>query len=102
MKGYVEVPLLEMIQQLGEEHVKEILSDFSCPKSKDVEYFLKNRAIEFAKQRITQTQLIFVQFKQENRLVAYYSLTNKSITVKNLGLSNSLRKKYLSLGRGTQ
>lgn len=98
MKGFVEFPLLDMIEQLGEEPVKKILSDFSCPRNKDVEYFLKNRAIEFSKQKITQTQLVFLQYKQEMRFVAYYSLTNKTISVKDEGLSKSLRKRIAKFG----
>ncbi|QSF42636.1 hypothetical protein [Paenibacillus tianjinensis] len=98
MKGFVEVPLLDMIQQLGEEQTKQILSDFSCPKGEDVEYFLKSRAIEFAKQSITQTQLVFLQYKQEVRLAGYYSLTTKSISVKDSGLSKSLRKRISKFG----
>lgn len=98
MDGIVEIPLHEMIKQLGESHAKEILSDFSCPKNKDVEYFLHNRAIEFAKQSITQTQLIFMQHKGEPRLVGYYSLTQKSISVKDEGLSSKLRRRFAKFG----
>ncbi|PPQ49142.1 N-acetyltransferase [Paenibacillus peoriae] len=98
MKGYIEFPLLDMIEQLGEEKVKRILSDFSCPRNKDVEYFLKHRAIEFSKQQITQTQLVFLQYKDAPRLVAYYSLTNKSISVKDDGLSKTLRKRIAKFG----
>lgn len=98
MKGFVEIPLLDMVEQLGEERVKDILSDFSCPQGKDVEYFLKNRALEFAKQKITQTQMIFLQYKEETRLVGYYSLTNKFISVKDTGVSNSLRKRIAKFG----
>lgn len=94
----MEIPLLDMIKQLGEEKTKRILSDFSCPKGQDVEYFLKNRAIEFAKQSITQTQLVFLQYKQETRLAGYYSLTTKSISIKDTGLSKSLRKRISKFG----
>ena len=98
MKGFAEFPLHEMIDQLGEDHVKTILSDFSCPKNKDVEYFLKNRAIEFTKQKITQTQLVFLQYKNDLRLVDYYSLTHKSISVKDSGLSKTLRRRIAKFG----
>lgn len=98
MKGFVEVPLLDMIEQFGESKVKEKLSDFSCPKNKDVEYFLKHRAIDFSKQSITQTQLVFLSYKDEIRLAGYYSLTNKFISVKEEGLSNSLKKRIGKFG----
>jgi len=98
LKGYVEVSLLDLIDKLGEDHVKEILSDFSCPLNKDVEYFLKNRAIEFAKQSITQTHTVFIQFQGKPRLVGYYSLTQKSISVKDEGLSKTLRRRIGKFG----
>ncbi|WP_431785756.1 hypothetical protein [Paenibacillus lactis] len=98
IKGFVEIPLLNMINQLGEEETKVIISDFSCPQGKDVEYFLKYRAIEFAKQSITQTQLVFMQHKDETRLVGYYSLTSKFIMIKDSGISTTLRKRISKFG----
>lgn len=34
---------------IGEESLKDLLSDFSCPKNPDVEHFLFNNAIDFTK-----------------------------------------------------
>ena len=34
---------------IGEESLYYLLSDFSCPKNPDVEYFLLHNAIEFTK-----------------------------------------------------
>lgn len=39
MTGYGLVNLKDMIQELGEGRTKEILSEFSCPLNKDVEFF---------------------------------------------------------------
>ena len=55
MSGYKKILLSDMIEQLGEIETKTILSDFSCPLNKDVETFLRTKAIEFAKQRIAST-----------------------------------------------
>lgn len=44
MKGYVLVNLRDMIEQLGEDKTKNILSNFSCPLNKDVDGFLKNKS----------------------------------------------------------
>lgn len=63
MTGYGLVNLKDMVQELGEERTKEILSEFSCPMNKDVEFFLHCKAIEFAKQGIAQTQLVFTSYK---------------------------------------
>lgn len=98
IKGFIEVPLLDLIKELGEDPVKKLISDFSCPLNKDVEFFLKSRAIEFAKQGITQTHLVFMQFQGKLRLIGYYSLTNKFISVKDTHLSNSLRRRIAKFG----
>ena len=41
MTGYNLIALKDMIEQLGENRTKEILSDFSCPKNPDVEKFIR-------------------------------------------------------------
>ena len=40
MMQYRIVNLSVMLEELGEDAVKAILSDFSCPLNKDVEFFL--------------------------------------------------------------
>ena len=57
MSGYLIVNLSNMLGELEEEEVKKILSSFSCPLNKDVEEFLKNKAIEFSKQGLASTHL---------------------------------------------
>ena len=34
---FVELKLMDVVRQFGEEEVKEILSNFSCPRNLDVE-----------------------------------------------------------------
>ena len=63
MKGYVLVNLRDMIEQLGEDKTKNILSNFSCPLNKDVDGFLKNKSIEFSKQGIARTHLVLASYK---------------------------------------
>ena len=65
MTGYRVVNLGAMIEELGEDAVKRILSDFSCPLNPDVEFFLSKKAIDFAKQRWAQTHLVFASYKDE-------------------------------------
>ena len=44
---------------IGEESLYDLLSDFSCPKNLDVEYFLLHNAIEFTKKDQSITYLVF-------------------------------------------
>lgn len=77
MSGYIGINLKEMIEQIGENKVKNILSDFSCPLNPDVEYFIKHTAIEFSKQGIASTYLIMASYQKEYVLVGYFALANK-------------------------
>lgn len=59
MTGYKVVNLKIMLEELGEERAAELLSKFSCPLNRDVETFLRKKAIEFAKQGFSQTHIVF-------------------------------------------
>ncbi len=98
MAGYKKVLLSDMITELGEDRTKEILSEFSCPLNKDVEDFLKNKSIEFAKQRIAATHLIFSDYKEKLVLVGYFALANKNFRIMKKCLSNNLSKKISKFG----
>jgi len=99
MSGYSIILLKNMLEELGEDKAKKVLSQFSCPLNKDVEYFLHNKAIEFAKQSISVTYLVFSSYKNKPVIVGYFTLTNKSIIVSNhSGLSKSLRKRINKFG----
>lgn len=89
MTGYNLVNLKELIEQVGEDRTKEILSDFSCELNKDVELFLRSKAIEFAKQAIAQTQLVFTSYKGNPVLVGYFALSNKAIVINKKTLNTS-------------
>lgn len=93
MTGYGLVNLKDMVQELGEERTKEILSEFSCPMNKDVEFFLHCKAIEFAKQGIAQTQLVFTSYKDAPVLVGYFTLSNKVLEIPRKNVSKSVAKK---------
>jgi len=96
MTGYRVVNLKILIEELGEDTAKSILSNFSCPMNLDVEFFLSKKAIEFAKNGWAQTHLVFASYKDEWVLVGYFSLANKYIRIsaKRLGsASGSLRRR---------
>ena len=52
--------ILDMVEEYGEDSVKEILSVFSCKKDReagslnpDIEHFIRDNAIQFARQKIS-------------------------------------------------
>ena len=80
---YIQIYLSDLLDQLGEDEVKEILSTFSCPINADVEKFLKEKAIEFSKREFSKTHLVFweTENKEEKEFVGYYTIAYKHITI---------------------
>lgn len=52
MKHFEIVNILDMIGAIGEAKLKKCLSDFSCPINSEIEQFVMNNAIGFAKKII--------------------------------------------------
>ena len=44
--------------KLGEEKLRQLLSEFSCPLNVDVQHFLRQQAIEFSKKHQAATYLV--------------------------------------------
>ncbi len=97
---FVEINLSDMIEQMGEDETKIILSSFSCPLNKDIENFLKNKAIEFSKRTTAKTHLVFWQTddRKYKEFVGYYTVASKVITVDRDILSNTEAKKLRNQG----
>jgi len=76
---------------LGEEDLSEILSDFSCLKNTDVEHFLKSNAIEFTKKNQSVTYLVFLN--EDASLVGYFTLAVKPISVSADKFSNTIKRR---------
>lgn len=91
--GYSILSLSDILEIEGEYFLREILSNFSCI-NKDVQKFLTGKsAIDFAKQGITQTFLVYTSYKGKNVLCGYFSLANKYIIVNRNAVSKTLAKR---------
>jgi hypothetical protein len=99
MTGYKHVNLNDLVIELGEDDVKLILSTYSCPYNKDVEWFLRHKAIEFSKQGLSKTHLIFTSYKDELVLIGYFTLATKFFFLKKSSLSNRLRRRISKFAR---
>lgn len=101
---FVSINLKEMIEKLGENKVKDILSCFECEKNPDVQNFLRHSAIEFSKQGIAQTHLVYWRNKKENwgesrELVGYYTISSKSLEVHKNDVSKTTWKRIVKFGK---
>ena len=72
-----------------------MLSGFSCPKNPDVERFLKKSAIEFTKKNQSVTYLVVSA--EDVKLLGYFTLALKPLTVRGETLSNTMKRKLLRI-----
>ena len=94
--AYNVIRLEDMYKALDENNLKNLLNQFECELNKDVEYFIREKAIDFLKLGISQTFIVTTSYKSKQVIVGYFALTNKVTKVKKSSLSNTLRKR---LGR---
>ena len=78
-------------KRLGEDKLVQLLSEFSCPLNTDVERFLKQQAIEFAKKQQAVTYLVLSS--EDAELLGYFSITIKPLVVRAEPFSNTARRK---------
>lgn len=94
MAGYSVLSLSDIIDEKGEDFCREILSFFSCPPNPDVEKFLTKRsAIDFAKQSIAQTFLVYASYRGKNVLCGYFTIANKYIVVGSHSVSKTTARR---------
>ena len=91
MNDYSTVNILDMIDAIGEDALSGILSDFSCPKNPEIETFVKNKAIDFAKRKISITYLVIDDDSSE--ILSIFALTHKALDINSEALSSTSRKK---------
>lgn len=86
---YEIINILDLIESVGEEAVIANLSLFSC-KNKEVEYFIKNNAVIFAKKKSSITYLIY---DNNGRLAAIFTLAHKALEIDSTTLTKTLIRK---------
>ena len=100
MAKFIQIRLSDMLSELGENKVKSILSSFVCEKNKDVQMFLRDKAIEFSKQGLAKTTLVYWVSDDgvEKYLVGYFTVASKYLCVSKDSISKRLAKKMNAHG----
>lgn len=96
--AYNVISLEDMYEAMSEENIRNILNNFECSKNKDVEYFIKEKAIEFLKLGISKTFLVTTSYKDKQVIVGYFALTNKVTRIKKTLLSKTKQKRLRQFG----
>ena len=82
-------------KRLGEKDLVQILSEFSCEKNPDVERFLKQSSIEFAKKNQSVTYIVLSV--EDGELLGYFTIALKPLVVRGETVSNTVKKKLLRI-----
>lgn len=98
MSAYRQINLLELLNEYDLSFVQSMLDNFACPVNADIERFLRQRAVEFARQGIAQTHLVFSAESSGALLVGFFSLANKVLSVRQDEVSKTLFKKLQKHG----
>lgn len=80
------------------EGTSAFLSTYLCPCNPDIENFLKQKAIDFAKQGIAQTHLVVSDIDGNTELLGYFALANKTLDIPSAFLSQTYEKKVCKFG----
>lgn len=88
---YFETSLTNLLEEVGEEETKVILSDFYCKHDKDIVDFIKNKAILFEKTGDARTYLIFATDGKKIILVGYFAITPNAMSFDET-VSRAIRK----------
>ena len=93
MIGYKNINLLDLLDELGEQELRQSLLKFLCPYNFDVEDFIHNKAIKFAQQGLAAVWLVLASYKSQPVPVGYFALATKTIHIDPKKLSSNLRKR---------
>lgn len=92
------VSLIDALNKSGESAVQEALSSFSSPQNRDIENFLKHSAIQFAKQNIAPTTLVYAYSESNLSLCGYFTLTIKAVDIEKKNVSSDMFKRVKKFG----
>lgn len=79
-----------------EQRLKEIISGFICPLNLSIERFLKGSAVEFARKHQSVTYLVLSN--ENSKLLGYFTLAVKSLTVSVDCVSSTVKKRLIRVG----
>ena len=91
------INILDELKDDDEIKLMEDLSLFSCPINPAIENFIKNRAIDFARRKLSITYLVIDS--KDGQILGYFALTHKAVLIPNVGLSNTSRRKLERFAR---
>ena len=90
MSNYAVINILDFMDAIGEDSLRVVLSEFSCPKNLEIQEFMRKNAIDFAKKK---TSITYLLVDNEYRIHGIFAVTHKALQVMGRELSGTVRKK---------
>lgn len=90
MSNYAVMNILDFMDAIGEDSLRAVLSEFSCPKNLEIQEFMQKNAIEFAKKK---TSITYLLVDDEYRIHGIFAVTHKALQVMSREMSGTVRKK---------
>ncbi|MBQ7262619.1 MAG: hypothetical protein IJR14_02750 [Synergistaceae bacterium] len=91
-----------MIDVSGEEAVKQYLSTFSCPLDREIEDFIRNKAIDLVRRKLAITYVVSDIVDGAGDVLGYFALTHKAIDVNGDDFSRADKRKLERYARYDQ
>ena len=69
---YRTISLKDLIDKFGKQTASDVLSKFSCPLNKDVEEFMRQRAVPYERAGMARTCLVVAQDRPTTHEICAY------------------------------
>ncbi len=89
--------IIDFMEKFGDERVRSFLHTFSSPINTEIENFVRNKAIDFARRKLSVTYL--VTDSKDGEILGFFALTHKAVLIPRSRLSNTSRKKLERFAR---
>lgn len=76
---------------VGRENMANVFAEFDCSKNADIDGFLKNNAVDFARRQISVSHLVFDSATRA--CLGYFTLTHKPLSLEADKLSATVRRR---------
>lgn len=87
--------ILDSLDTIGEEALKLELLKFVSAKNPEIETFLREKAIDFAKQKLSITYIL--SDLEDGAILGYFTLTHKSVMINSEILSKTAKKRLMNM-----
>lgn len=107
MNDYFITNIDELLNGNSEQQLQTFLLSYENNLNRDIDKFLKNKAINFSKQGLAKTHLVIALYNSNPVIAGYFSLANKGFYVDTATkiLSNKMRSKlsrFVYMEKGIQ